>query len=187
MRKALLALTMLCLPLTAQAEIVGRADVVNGHRLRIDGAVVRLNGIAPLDPARKCWRGREQVSCEGLARNALRQLVQGRVVRCEEKEGFAPVFALCRAGGRDLGEAMVRAGYAVGDPQRSRKYQAAEQAARTARLGIWAADPSSPNVDRPAFQRPDAKTQIIDLSNHPARKAQREREKQQETPKPAED
>lgn len=185
MRRAMLALTLLCLPLTAQAEIVGRADVVDGHRLRVDGVVVRLNGVAPLDPTRKCWRGRDQVSCEGLARNALRQLVQGRLVRCEEKEGFAPVFALCRVAGRDLGEAMVRAGYAIGDPQRSRQYQAAEQAARTARLGIWAADPSSPNVDRPAFQRPDAKTQIIDLSNHPARKAQREREKQQTAPKPA--
>ena len=132
-----LALVSLCAVGTARADeptvIEGPAEVVDGGTLVVDGRTLRLAGIVAPGPRQKCLDGNLPWLCGAAARQHLRGLVGDRRVRCELRR---PGLAECRAGGHDLGGAMVRDGWAVagadGEP-----YAGLEQEARAARRGLW--------------------------------------------------
>jgi len=95
------------LALPAAAETVrGAAWVQDGDTLYIGRERIRLrNAHAP-----------ELAEAGGVeARGGLRALVAGEVVTCESRarDRYGRLVAYCRAGSRDLGEAMVAAGLAA--------------------------------------------------------------------------
>ena len=95
--------------------------VVDSATLRVNGALVHLNGVA----------GEAGEAAQGLAR-----YIAGREVACEPVDRGSPQFR-CTIGDYDLGEAILLngAGRAAGDaPERLR---GAEQQARRAGRGIW--------------------------------------------------
>lgn len=94
------------------------------------------------------------------ARDRLRELVQGKVVRlvddsrAPERDRFGRRLAYLEVGGRDVSELMIRDGFAVelhlpsaGPGDRSATYARAEDAAAAARRGLWAACPARPTAD----------------------------------------
>ncbi len=55
----------------------------------------------------------------------------------------------CKAGGADVAEALVRAGYAFAESGLVSPYRGAEDSARTAKAGVWnSAEPERPAVWR---------------------------------------
>lgn len=134
---ALLALAVLCAAGTARADepsvIEGPAEVVDGGTLAVDGRTVRLAGIVAPGPRQKCLDGNLPWLCGAAARQHLRGLVGDQRVRCEM---LRPGIAECRAGGADLGAAMVRDGWAVTGPD-GEAYAGLEREARAARRGLW--------------------------------------------------
>jgi endonuclease YncB( thermonuclease family) len=76
------------------------------------------------------------------AHEALADLIGRQSVSCKPVgESYGRDVAMCTAGGRDLSEAMVRAGHALELRQYSRgRYADAEREARNARRGLWAGD-----------------------------------------------
>ena len=118
----------------------GAVRVIDGDSLIVDGREVRLSGIDAvelhqtcLDPKGRSW------PCGRLARNHLRTLVRGEKLDCKtvDVDKYERTVAVCRAKGRDIGLAMLAAGWAVPYIGAPPAYYRASGQARAARLGIW--------------------------------------------------
>ncbi|WP_224406073.1 thermonuclease family protein [Afifella sp. IM 167] len=108
-------------PLDAETLREGRQDIA---LYGIKGVPIRLGCGKPVWP------------CGTMARTALRRLVKSGTVECvvpEDKAG-AQQKTVCRVAGVDVGEWMVRQGWAR---SRSARYETAEKEAQDARRGMW--------------------------------------------------
>ncbi len=120
------------------ATLTGYATAADGDDLRFGDVRVRLAGIAAPEDRRGLVQPGGPEATAALAR-----LVEGRRVTCHLDGSTAgrslrPV-ATCRAGGADLGWAMVQGGWARDCPAHSGgRYAGAEAAARVAGLDLAA-------------------------------------------------
>jgi len=123
---------------------------MDGDTIRAaNGAEYRLFGIDAPELAQTCSEANgKSWLCGRAAKAKLTTLMKGGNVSCESRatDRFGRIVAVCSAAGvPDLGEAMVRDGYAIdlggaaGNP-----YRDAEAEAQTAKRGIW----------RGTFERP---------------------------------
>ena len=112
----------------------GEIEVINAETIKgvPDGPVLPISGIVlpPIDL--RCPPGEGQPACMEVGEEALRELTDGRSVMCEQE----PFDLRCSVDGVDLAEHLVSRGLALAD--RERLYPA-EDAARAASLGLWAA------------------------------------------------
>jgi endonuclease YncB( thermonuclease family) len=121
------------------ATLIGLAIIVDGDTLRIGGERIRLHAIDAPEIRQSCQRGPIPVRCGLAARDQLAAIVSGRQVRCEgrQRDKYRRLVATCSVGGRDLGEAMVRSGWALAYRRYGLRYVPAEDTARQARRGLW--------------------------------------------------
>jgi len=133
-------------PFGAGAKIVS----IDGDSLRAgDGAEYRIFGIDAPELHQTCKEANgKSWACGRAAKARLTTLIKGGTVNCaaRDKDRFGRILAVCSAQGvPDLGDAMVRQGYAIdlggaaGNP-----YHQAEVEAEAAKRGIW----------RGTFERP---------------------------------
>ena len=139
-------------PAAAGTAISGRAKIIDGDSLEVAGERIRLFGIDAPEARQQCrdLQGADYV-CGRDAARILTALIGGRPVSCTlvTHDRYARDVATCQAEGRDLGEAMVRAGYARDYVRHSRgRYAASERDARAARRDIWAGTFEEPAVWR---------------------------------------
>lgn len=130
----------------AVEEIAGRARVLDGDSLVVKGTEIRLYGIDAPEYRQTCERGGERWPCGVEAAQALRTMASGREVSCRarEQDRYGRTVAVCHAAGLDLGNAMVRGGYAIAYGA----YERDEQEARRARRGIWSSSFEPPAAFR---------------------------------------
>lgn len=118
----------------------GSARVTDGDTLRVGGEVVRLFGIDAPERDQTCTRadGRRW-PCGAWSRDALVAMVRGAAVTCDalERDQYDRIVARCIAGGRDIGQEMVRSGAAWAYRAYSSDYVDAEKQALFAGLGVW--------------------------------------------------
>lgn len=107
-------------PRTPESGIRGVPDVVDTGTLEIRGKIVRLQGIQG-EPGRMA--------------SQLARYLRRREVACEPTG--APDVQRCRMGDDDLAELIVGAGGARAAPDAPPELLAAEEQARSARLGMW--------------------------------------------------
>jgi endonuclease YncB( thermonuclease family) len=139
----------------ASERVTGRAAVVDGDTLRIDGRRVRFDSIDAPESDQTCTDASGRAyACGEAATAALRALIDGRRVTCigPGDDQYGRLIARCDAGDGDLGEAMVRAGHALAYRRFSGDYIPAEDAARAARAGMWAG-PFTPPWDHRLEER----------------------------------
>jgi endonuclease YncB( thermonuclease family) len=125
-----------------------RVTVVDGDSLRANGNDIRLAGIDAPELFQTCSdeHGREW-SCGRAAKARLEALVARGKVACTAlgRDRYGRTLAVCAASDvADVGEALVREGYAVDYGGFTSRYPAAEREARAARRGVW----------RGTFERP---------------------------------
>lgn len=151
MRAMVAACAVLCLSLgAARADVSGRARALDGGTLEIDGRAIALYGVQAPPASEVCreWvpQGQREYRCGALARAFLQSIVAADPAYCvfEVAQRGAPESATCFVAGRDLGLALVQAGWAVAAQARSGRYVDAEQAARLARSGLWAGSSANP-------------------------------------------
>ena len=154
MVKLILLLVLLAFPAAAKQppslSSEGTAYPITGNTLRLalDKGVMRelrLWGVALSDAA----------ADKIAARDKLDALASGKRAACEERwTDGRQVDALCTVDGQDLGRELIAAGLALvdrrdiaGKPE-WQAYDEAENAARTAKLGVWAegSDPKAEPV-----------------------------------------
>lgn len=124
-------------PPEARGERHGRAHVADGDSVAIAGTRLRLVGIDAPELAQTCRDGEGAVfDCGEVAKRRLVALIDGRPLDCawDRRDKYGRGLATCRAGGLDLGAAMVREGWAVAYGG----HEAEEAEARRARRGLWA-------------------------------------------------
>lgn len=122
------------------ADITGRASVIDGDTIEIQGQRIRLYAIdAPessqicADADNRAWR------CGRDAALLLDRLLSGRTVACTiiDRDRYGRVVARCAVGGDDMNRRMVAEGLAVAYTAYGRDYAPDEAEARTARRGLW--------------------------------------------------
>lgn len=132
---------------------------IDGDTLRAaNGVEYRLFGIDAPELHQSCTEadGKSWL-CGRAAKAKLTRLIKGGNISCEQraKDRFGRIVAICSAEGvPDLGEAMVRDGYAVdlGGPA-AHPYADAETDARGAKRGIWRGSFELPSEWRAANPR----------------------------------
>lgn len=142
----------------APGVIEGAARVVDGDTLAVAGRTVRLFGIDAPEAGQTCDLAGKPMRCGDFATAQLRAAVARDRVSCRvkvEADRHGRPVAMCTAGGRDLGQAMVRAGAAVAYLRYSDRYAADEAQARADRRGLWQARMVTPEAERGA-RRPAA-------------------------------
>jgi endonuclease YncB( thermonuclease family) len=116
--------------------LAGRATAVDGDTLRIGSSRIRLTGLDAVELDQRCIDAKGgDWKCGYSARDFLADAVKSRDVTCSRqgRDRYGRVLAKCAAGPGDLGEAIVKAGWAVADLE----YGLALMEARTNRRGIW--------------------------------------------------
>jgi len=146
----MLRLTVAVLVLTlswqaARAENVqGQAFVINGAIIKIGNKLVRLRDIDPPVSNQRCDLGDgTEWYCGRSAAAVLRLMAHTRSVACKltgkmDRAEFAEL-ASCEAGGRDIGEEMLRRGMAWAGKDASQVYREAEKEARDRKMGVFQA------------------------------------------------
>ncbi len=132
-------------------------EAVDGDTLRANGQRIRLNGIDAPELAQTCRDGQGRTwPCGRAAREQLASLVAQGGVTCTRRgeDRFGRMLATCSAAGiADIGEAMVRDGYAVNYGRYTSAYAGAEREAGTARRGLWQGAFDNPEEWRHARSR----------------------------------
>ena len=122
------------------AEVIGPARVVDSDTFSVGTERVRLWGDDAPEGRQVCQDASGQTyACDDVARDALVRLIGGQPVRCEirDRDPYGRAVARCLVGSTDLGEALVRSGWAVDFWRSSRgAYARVEAEARQARLGL---------------------------------------------------
>lgn len=137
-----LIVTAVLMPCSAFAEpFTGQATVIDGDTIEIHRQRIRLSGIDAPESDQLC-RGDDslQYRCGAKAANEMDRFIAGRPVSCEQVDvdRYTRVVAFCSVADVDLGEWLVRQGFAFDWPRYSRgKYVAAEREAQRAERGVW--------------------------------------------------
>lgn len=95
----------------------------------------RLWGVDAVELDQTC----DDEGCGILAREALRNILAGGELRCEERgHSYDRVVSQCWVGDVDVGRQMVKLGWAIDEPKYSGgAYAWEEREARKAKRGIW--------------------------------------------------
>lgn len=115
-------------------------QIVDGDTLKLDGTTYRINRIDAPEYGQKCREsGKGTWPCGKESVAKLEALVASGGLSCKplEDDQFGRKVADCFAGDVNLGQAMVRAGYAWAFVRYSDKYVVEEQLARSEKIGIW--------------------------------------------------
>ena len=121
----------------------GQATAIDGDTIEIHGRRVRLNGIDAPESRQVCEdAAKRDVPCGRQSAFFLADLMARHVVTCraEGTDKYRRTIASCEVQGRDIGDAMVRAGHALAYRKYSMRYVGAEDAAKAAKAGMWRYD-----------------------------------------------
>lgn len=155
-RRLVILAAAIALMAAAPTTLTGPAHVVDGDTFSVGAERVRLWGVDAPEGRQVCQDAQDRdYACGEVARDQLVRLIGGRAVRCEvkDRDPYGRAVSRCLAGSADLGEALVRAGWAVDYAQFSRgAYARTEAEARQARRGLWAG-----RFETPSLWRADAR------------------------------
>ena len=144
--KFLAVLVLFSLPNLAASEvesITGSPRIIDGDTLAIDGTRIRLHGIDTPEAKQTCQRDEIDWLCGQEASKALREYVGKADLTCErlDTDRYGRMVAKCyRPDGTDIGEWMVRNGWALAYQQYSKDYVDEEAEAKAAERGLWAGE-----------------------------------------------
>lgn len=148
---AVLVVGNLLIPEPEPVKPVGRARVIDGDSLVVDGREIRLKGIDAPELAQICHREGAPWQCGEEARRQLRFFVRGGDISCEGNafDEHGRLLAVCGIAGREVNAWMVEEGWAVafGD------YEEQEAEARDKRRGLWQGRFEQPRDWRAAHPR----------------------------------
>lgn len=136
----LISVAMQAAATASTAAIQGRASVVDGDTLEVQGTRIRLFGIDAPESAQTCLdQSSKTYRCGQRAAFALADKVGARPVSCQPtgKDRYGRVVARCSVAGEDLQVWMVRNGHALAFRRYSKAYRPYEAEAKARKAGMW--------------------------------------------------
>ena len=139
--------------MAANKEINGLAQVLSANLILIKGKTVRLFGIHAPQLDQTCKINGARMRCGVVAWAELIRIADGAYLSCDvektkgSKTGLQ--VATCYSGEHDIGEALVRTGYAGALISQSDRYRVDEEDAKLSVRGLWAGDYFSGVNDAP--------------------------------------
>jgi endonuclease YncB( thermonuclease family) len=119
-------------------DLSGRATVIEGDTIEINGQRIKLFGIDAPEAAQTCRYSGEVYHCGQQSALTLEHFIGSRSVTCDARSwSYEQAAAVCTAGDDDLGRLMVLHGQAFADRPRGGDYVADEIDARAMERGIW--------------------------------------------------
>ena len=96
------------------------------------GLRARLHGIDAPEKRQSCVTDGREWACGEAATDAVKALVHGWEVSCEsiDVDRYGRTVGRCEAGGKDIGDEMVKLGWALAYRRYSRDYVGQERAAK---------------------------------------------------------
>jgi len=123
----------------------GNATVIDGDSIRLNGREIRLFGIDAPEYKQTCRTGDngQLFRCGQKSADRLRKLISINIIKCEgsELDKYDRLLAICWAGDVEINSKMVSDGWAVAFGA----YYGQEEAAETARRGLWQGNFQSPS------------------------------------------
>jgi endonuclease YncB( thermonuclease family) len=137
---------------TGTPPVEGRASVVAGDTLRVNGNLYRLSGIDAPERNQTCSGGeKNKWRCGDAAQSALTNLARSKTVACKPS-GSADVTgrttAACSVDGKDIAGELVRGGHVFSASSMFGGYSSLEAEAKAAKRGLWKGDAERPQVWR---------------------------------------
>lgn len=152
MRRGLVLMAVVALQFSTPViagHVAGRAGVIDGDTIEIRSQRIRISGVDAPEAGQVCYSpsGR-QWRCGQRAALMLADHIGAGPVSCrtEGQDRFGRWLARCTAHGQDLGEWLVRNGWAVPYFDHNHAYAEAQRAARASRAGIGQASSHCPKT-----------------------------------------
>ena len=126
--------------------IEGKAKVVDGDTIKINGKKIRFGGIDAPESYYKgkkqtCIEGNKKVFCGQISKDKLIEKIGNNSLNCEiekNKDRYKRLVGECFIKGESLSVFMVRNGYAFDWPYYSkRKFAKDQEYAKINKLGFW--------------------------------------------------
>ena len=121
------------------ADVTGTVRVVDGDTLDVGGTRIRLHGIDAPERDQPCTTlSGQNWSCGDWVTQQVRDRYEGRLARCEplDTDRYGRVVARCFVAEADIGQVLVREGFAYAYRKYSYDYDLDEKAAYVADRGI---------------------------------------------------
>ena len=146
---------LLWFPVFAFAEPEQVVKLRDGDSFVLNGEDIRLWGIDAPEFFQTCFDQRGQnYSCGRRSKDYLQDLIGNRAIRCEataRAKNETRTVARCFVGGEDLGQLMVRRGWALEYKYFSKgAYTNDELEAKKSKLGLWSGTFQNPRDWRKA-------------------------------------
>jgi endonuclease YncB( thermonuclease family) len=145
-------------------EAAQKVSVIDGDSLRMNGVEIRLIGIDAPEYTQNCYDAQNQsYACGQKARAYMLEMIkqaeeQGLSVECESQgtDRYHRELSVCKAGTKDLNQAMVRAGWAIA--YMHSWYEDDQLEAQKEKNGIWQGSFMRPEFYRRLHRRNKSNT-----------------------------
>ncbi|PPD00435.1 MAG: nuclease [Hyphomicrobium sp.] len=129
-------------------DLTGRATVLAGDRLRVDGTTIKLSGVIAPDANQPCLKANgRRWACSASAQRALDRLVRGKLVSCNPtaSNDAGVTLATCTIGEDDIASTLARGGHVFASTGMFSTYRGDEDVARAAKIGLWQGETVHPD------------------------------------------
>jgi endonuclease YncB( thermonuclease family) len=143
-----ISLFLFLLSLALAQSLVGRASVVDGDTLEIQGVRIRLWGIDAVESSQTCLDASGKPwPCGRRAAFALADFLGQRTVQCRFRgtDRYGRMVAVCHVGNVEINRWLVEQGWALAYVEYGGSvYLEAQRQAQAARRGVWQGASSPP-------------------------------------------